>query len=439
MKKIIICSLMLLHLGLAKAQSDEFQVISEKANQGSVEDQTKLGWMYQYGDGVPQDLFLAFGWYSKAAAQGNPIAQTYLGMLYQTGDGVSQDKFQALTWYRKAADQGSIMARYKLAMMYYEGDGVNKNDALALYYFKKSKYLGKLQAKILIGNGIEAEEPSEDISSEQIIPEVPKLPANLVITDLILKDADVDNTVNAFHTSVLRFKLKNTGKGYARNIFVNVNDLMQVQGLVLPDNIKIRELTPETERILEVKVVGGSKLVSAKTQLQVIAKEGNGFDADPVEISIKTQAFKPAKMVITGYEFFADHEGVVKKGDVVALKVTVKNEGLAQAKDVKVKLNILQKNVYQGDVPLALDFPIVKSGETKMVVFNFFANKRYAYNKIPLDLVVSEYFGKYGDKQSLIFDLDKPVTDLSKLTPIINSALSIPSASSTTNTLDNKK
>src|SRR5262249_40175809 len=61
------------------------------ADQGHVGAQYKLGVMYAYGRGVPQDDILAVAFYRKAAEQGDTDGQFSLGVTYEYGRGVPQD------------------------------------------------------------------------------------------------------------------------------------------------------------------------------------------------------------------------------------------------------------------------------------------------------------------------------------------------------------
>ena len=69
-----------------------------------------LGFMYEYGRGVAQDLSQAAAWYYKAAQQGNGVAQCNLGLMFENGRGVAQDVNGAVAWYRKAAAGGNQRA-----------------------------------------------------------------------------------------------------------------------------------------------------------------------------------------------------------------------------------------------------------------------------------------------------------------------------------------
>jgi uncharacterized protein len=70
---------------------------------GNPRAQTYLGYMYAFGQGVPQNYTIASYWYFRAASQGETTAQYMLGLLYDKGDGVQQDYIKAHMWLNLAA------------------------------------------------------------------------------------------------------------------------------------------------------------------------------------------------------------------------------------------------------------------------------------------------------------------------------------------------
>jgi uncharacterized protein len=78
-----------------------------EAERGSPVAQTYLGYMYQYGLGVPRDYVLAASWLHQAAEQGEPTGQFLLGLLFDKGYGVPQDWVEAEVWLDLAASQAS--------------------------------------------------------------------------------------------------------------------------------------------------------------------------------------------------------------------------------------------------------------------------------------------------------------------------------------------
>jgi uncharacterized protein len=82
-------------------------LLSVEAARGSPVAQTYLGYMYEYGLGVPQDYVHAASWLHQAAEQGEPTGQFLLGLLFDKGYGVPQDWIEAEVWLSLAAAQAS--------------------------------------------------------------------------------------------------------------------------------------------------------------------------------------------------------------------------------------------------------------------------------------------------------------------------------------------
>jgi TPR repeat protein len=80
------------------------------AEAGDAIAQFTLGYMHQFGEGVPRSDAQAARWYALAAEQGHPLAQYNLGILYQDGRGVAQDNVTAYMWLDLAASAGALFA-----------------------------------------------------------------------------------------------------------------------------------------------------------------------------------------------------------------------------------------------------------------------------------------------------------------------------------------
>jgi hypothetical protein len=113
----------------------EFEPLAE---QGDADAQYRLGWMYEKGEGVPQNDKTALKWYTLSAKQGNVLAQYNLGVMYRDGQGVLQDDKTAVKWFRLAADQGDAPAQYNLGVMYDNGQGVPQDYKTAAKWYKLS-------------------------------------------------------------------------------------------------------------------------------------------------------------------------------------------------------------------------------------------------------------------------------------------------------------
>lgn len=76
----------------------DFKSLKSKAELGDRSAQWRLGFLYQYGDGVQQNFAQAAKWYRLSATQGIPDAQYRLGRFYTEGKGVKKDNVEAYFW-----------------------------------------------------------------------------------------------------------------------------------------------------------------------------------------------------------------------------------------------------------------------------------------------------------------------------------------------------
>ena len=135
------------------------------AEKGNAEAQYRVGLMYEYGKGFPQDKVQAVSWLRKSATQGHIQAQVEIAVILATGDGVPQDDKQAVDWFRKAAEQGNVIAQYNLGLLYAKGQGIARDDAQAIAWFRKSADQGYTGAQYKMGlayeygEGVPAKDP----------------------------------------------------------------------------------------------------------------------------------------------------------------------------------------------------------------------------------------------------------------------------------------
>nr|HPR90113.1 tetratricopeptide repeat protein [Synergistaceae bacterium] len=123
----------------------------EKALMGDIEAQNELGWMYDTGEGMPENVEEAVKWYRKAAEQGNSVAQANLAWMYEKGRGVPLDLQLAVEWYSKAAEQGLPRAQNNLGVLYEYGTGVPKDEKKAVELYTKAAEQGYVIAQTNLG------------------------------------------------------------------------------------------------------------------------------------------------------------------------------------------------------------------------------------------------------------------------------------------------
>jgi TPR repeat protein len=137
------------------------EIFLHEANLGNVQAQCNIGFMYNNGQGVPQDYKEGMRWYRLAADQGDAQAKNNLGVMYYIGQGVPQDYKEAAKWYRLAADQGNAQAQENLGLMYVMGQGVPEDFIEAYAWFAVAAENGNETSRDNMDQIIQAMTPSQ--------------------------------------------------------------------------------------------------------------------------------------------------------------------------------------------------------------------------------------------------------------------------------------
>ena len=132
----------------AKDFTDAMIYYAMAANQGDAYGQYSVGWLYDKGEGVPQDYGQAMHYYVLAANQGQPSAEADLADLYYYGHGVAVDYVTAAHWYQLSANQGNAYAEYSIGWMYGAGQGMAQDMGEARIWMAKSAAQGRDDAKV---------------------------------------------------------------------------------------------------------------------------------------------------------------------------------------------------------------------------------------------------------------------------------------------------
>ena len=149
--------------------TDPTTEIRRQAEQGNASAQSYLGFMYETGEGVPENDPEAVRWFRLAADQGDADAQSNLGVMYANGEGVLEDDPEAVKWLRLAADQGVVAAQFNLGVMYANGGGLPEDYVLGYAWLNLAatqgsetarEYKDDLQERMTAGQIAQAEEMS---------------------------------------------------------------------------------------------------------------------------------------------------------------------------------------------------------------------------------------------------------------------------------------
>ena len=150
------------HVGIEVPEPDYAKALfwaRKGAEQGDVQSQCVLGFIFSNGQGVEENDEEAVDWVRKAAIQGYPFAQHQLASLLFHGRGVLQNREEALRWLHRAAKQGLRTAQRDLAGFYQTGEGVKKDLVEAYKLLLLSGVVEELQKPL--ADTLTAEEVAE--------------------------------------------------------------------------------------------------------------------------------------------------------------------------------------------------------------------------------------------------------------------------------------
>jgi len=116
--------------------------IRANAEEGKAEYQYILAVLYDNGDGVEQNKYLAFKWYKKSAENGYTKAQHNLAYCYSRGEGTPVDHESACHWYEKAARNGYVSSQINLANELLKGKGIRQDFKKAYVWYSVALEFG---------------------------------------------------------------------------------------------------------------------------------------------------------------------------------------------------------------------------------------------------------------------------------------------------------
>lgn len=126
--------------------------VTRQAEEGNVDAQLTLGYMYLYGEnGVEKNYDKAFQYYNMAAQQNDSVAINNVGSLYFSGIGTEKSLSQAAQMFEKASALGNTEAAVNLSFIYLTKDSALNNPHAAVELLKSASEAGNPTAKFLLG------------------------------------------------------------------------------------------------------------------------------------------------------------------------------------------------------------------------------------------------------------------------------------------------
>jgi tetratricopeptide (TPR) repeat protein len=227
----------------------------------------------------------------------------------------------------------------------------------------------------------------------------PQAPADLVIESLTFSDNDGNNRIDASESTYITFTLRNQGQGKAYGMELRMSELNGVNGLGYTQSKSLGDLNPLAQRLIKIQINGGLDLVTDQAEFKLEVREKNGFDSRPVRISVSTQAYLEPELAIVDHHFTAPNGGKMQLGIPVNLKMAVQNRGQGIAEQVVLEMKV-PNNVFTAGSD-RFEIGTLQPGESKIIDFEFFTNRRYSDSEVPILAEISERLGKFGVRKGM--------------------------------------
>ncbi|MFA6318315.1 MAG: hypothetical protein WC943_12965, partial [Elusimicrobiota bacterium] len=220
----------------------------------------------------------------------------------------------------------------------------------------------------------------------------PEKPAKLSL-QVAFREPSGNAMLDGGERAVLSAAVFNAGPGPAYQVRLTPVLQSKTQA-ALPAFVDVGDVKAGGTASAEVPIEASAALATGKVQVRLEAREGNGFDAEPVLVEFKARAFQSPRLEVAGVSVGPGK--TVRAGEPMKLAVSVRNAGPGPAEAVAAFLVTGSADVFISGEPSA-SVGELKPGQAKTVEFEFFVNKRYKdEGALPLTVTLSEARGRYG-------------------------------------------
>lgn len=265
-----------------------------------------------------------------------------------------------------------------------------------------------------------ATSPSRRITWTPSVPR-PTAPAQLEICDIEFHDANGNNKIDANENFTIRYTLRNTGEGAAYQIKPQIKITSTKADISINETNTLRQLAPGQSHSVVLYGKASQTVEDRTLTLTLEATEGNGFNPTPQEVRVETYAFRPPQVLVAQTRFSSKNGGVPASGEVITLQMLIENRSETPATNVQAYL-ILPEHVYKCDKD-SFTLGTLQPGEQRIIEFPFFTNQQYSASNVPVQISLSESYGRYATGATATIDLAR---SLAKNTPMVITGTAAP-------------
>jgi len=278
-------------------------------------------------------------------------------------------------------------------------------NGLALTYTAEKKNYDR--AKALIKKALKLRPNDRVLKNSLKLIEASRMPPYLA-ADMVVKDTDGNNILDAGEDIVFTLVVKNKGKGPAMGLKADLQAPSFLKGL---KSSRIGNIMPgeSKEKVFRSRVPYTVKTGEYTVRVAVMEESGR-YGAPPLELTLPVKAPVPPKFFVkarvdddmAGYSQ-GNGNGVIEKGETIEVHLTVRNRGKGMAKGVKAKLKTKEPGIFLQTPDVLLgNIPPGQAIEGTLV---FSVPWSFKGKNIPVEIVIEEKTGIFTASSARTFNV----------------------------------
>lgn len=234
---------------------------------------------------------------------------------------------------------------------------------------------------------------------------------NIDKTSILFSDPSGNNAIDANEKCYIKFRIKNTGIGAGIDCIAKVSAEGTTDGVSFTD-LKLNTI-PIGETIqVEIPLYAGLGTKNGQINFSISITEAQGFGTEPIQLTVNTRQFESPLLKVVDYSVTgASTSAKLEKRVPFDLQVLLQNTNYGKAEDVNIKIKIPNGITLLDEGMSNTTFDEIKGGDTKSLVFPLIALVSYNQNEIPIDIEISEKYGKYAENRTISLTLNQNLSN----------------------------
>jgi hypothetical protein len=223
---------------------------------------------------------------------------------------------------------------------------------------------------------------------------------SISFTDVIYSDADGNGQIDAGEKGELKISLRNTGKGKALKMKLEVVEKNRLKGVDFRRQADLGNMDPEQGMQVVLPLEADGSVENGNLELTIKVTEALNNNPPDKTFSLKVNRFKAPKVLIDNFYFATATGEPLKLGETANCKILIQNFGEGSARNVTVKVAYPSTVIPSGKSEFS--FTNINPGQIENINFEFLVNKQHAEQEVKLELIVKEGSGNvaFGDAKS---------------------------------------